>query len=261
MRSLIALLCCIAAQRNRHNRPNVIFVLVDDWGWRDFGLRQSFLKTPHMNKLARQGRLLTRHYSQSTCTPSRAALLTGRHPIELGLQHDLIVHGQTSGIPQEFTLLPEHLQDCGYHTYLVGKWHLGFAHDWMRPERRGFDYFYGMLTGAGDHYTREFGFQDEFRGVDFSDGGKPSNASWGVYSTRLYADKVDALLDRQINETDPFFLYYAMQTVHFPHQARPEDEAKYAWINDDYRRLYAAMLSATDEAIGDLERKLKMNDQ
>lgn len=247
----------INGQRTNSRQPNVIMVIVDDWGWRDIGLRQHYLKTPYMDRMARQGRILTRHYTSSTCTPTRASLLTGRHPVELGLQHSPILYGQTTGVPRHFTLLPEHLQQCNYRTHLVGKWHLGLAHDWMRPERRGFDYFYGMLGGASDHYTREFGHHERFHGVDFSDGGKPSNATWNTeYSSHLYADKVDELLD-DTEKKDPLFIYYSMQTVHYPHQAPKKDQNANAWINDEYRRLYAAMITATDNAIGKLERKLK----
>ena len=128
---------------------------------------------------------------------------------------NLFLAGQDSGIPRNHELFTQKLQRCGYATHLVGKWHCGHGHDWMRPENRGFDSFFGYLQGAEDHYTRIQLQRKDWYGVDFSDGGKPSNATWGHYGSDLYSKKVQEVLDKQ---TGPFFLYYSMQNVHYPLQ-------------------------------------------
>jgi len=235
--------------------PNIVYLMIDDWGWGDFGVHGSRLDTPNLNRLAREGVILDKYYTQPVCSPTRSSLLTGRHPIELGLQHNVILAGQDSGIPRDRRLFTQGLQQCGYKTHLVGKWHCGHGHDWMRPENRGFDSFFGYLQGAEDHYTRIQLQRKDWFGVDFSDGGVPSNSTWGHYGSDLYSARVESILET--SKSNPFFLFYSMQNVHYPLQAPEHEKLKYKWINDQHRRDYAAMLAATDKAVGDFEEMLK----
>jgi hypothetical protein len=130
--------------------PNIVFVLVDDWGWNDFGKRSTYLKwtTPIIDSLAAEGINLENYYTYQTCSPSRGALLTGRYPIRLGLWQ---IHDQAE-LPSEETTLAQELQAANYRTYLVGKWHLGVSSSLHVPTNRGFDYFYGYYSSYIDYW-------------------------------------------------------------------------------------------------------------
>merc|ERR1711953_467868 len=240
------------------SKPNVVYVMVDDWGWGDWGIHGSQIQTPNLDALAHEGIILDQYYTQPVCSPTRSSLLTGIHPTQLGLQHNVILAGQDSGIPRNKKLLPEFLKTCGYDTHLIGKWHCGHGHDWMRPENRGFDSFFGYLQGAEDHYTRMQFEAKDWYGVDFSADGKPSNATWGHYGTDLYSQREREILNNA-ESGKPFFLYYSMQNVHYPLQAPEHFKIKYNWIEDEKRRNYAAMVATMDQGFGDLIQMLKLN--
>src|SRR5688572_28494807 len=144
----------LAAYRERHGRsPNVLVVLFDDVGWGDLGCYGGGAAlgapTPHLDRLARRGLLLTSCYSEPSCTPSRATLLTGRLPIRHGLQRPAM-YGERGGLQDEITLV-ELLHNAGYVTQAVGKWHLG-EDIVSQPQNVGFDDFYGFLS-VSDMYT------------------------------------------------------------------------------------------------------------
>ena len=108
-------------------RPNIIYILADDQGWKDVGFHGSDIKTPTLDRLAAQGAVLNQFYSQAMCTPSRAALMTGRYPHRYGLQTAVIPSAGTYGLATDEWLLPQALKEVGYETAIVGKWHLGHA--------------------------------------------------------------------------------------------------------------------------------------
>ena len=109
--------------------PNILFLLADDLGWNDVGFHgSSQIDSPFIDSLANQGLILNNYYVIPLCTPSRAAVLTGRHPVTIGLQYRVIAAGQRSGIPLQYKLMPEYLNDLGYESHMIGKWHLGFFH-------------------------------------------------------------------------------------------------------------------------------------
>ena len=125
-------------------QPNIIVVLADDLGWGDVGLNgATLIKTPHIDRIGNEGVRLTSFYAGSNvCTPSRAALLTGRYAIRSGMQHVIFPHSQ-DGLPQSEVTIPELLRDAGYTTGMVGKWHLGHS-DEHWPTAHGFDDFFGV---------------------------------------------------------------------------------------------------------------------
>ena len=133
-------------------KPNIIFILVDDLGWKDVGYHGSDIKTPTIDKLAQTGVRLEQFYSQQICTPSRAALMTGRYPLRYGLQMAVIPSAGRYGLATDEWLLPQALKQAGYQTAIVGKWHLGHIDQKYWPSQRGFDYSYGPLIGEIDHY-------------------------------------------------------------------------------------------------------------
>jgi arylsulfatase A-like enzyme len=136
------------------SRPNIIFIMADDLGNADLGYRGSDIKTPNIDKLAREGVRLESFHGMPVCTPSRAALMTGRYPMRYGLQTLVIFPNHTYGLPTDERTLPQALKEAGYQTSMVGKWHLGHADKKYWPQNRGFDHFYGncpvsiRLTGG-----------------------------------------------------------------------------------------------------------------
>src|SRR5499427_10336518 len=108
-------------------RPHIVYIVADDLGWKDVGFHGSDIKTPHLDSLAQAGARLEQFYVQPMCTPSRAALLTGRYPHRYGLQTGVIPSAGTYGLATDEWLLPQALQEAGYTTAIVGKWHLGHA--------------------------------------------------------------------------------------------------------------------------------------
>jgi arylsulfatase A-like enzyme len=136
------------------SRPNIIFIMADDLGNGDLGYRGSDIKTPNIDRLAREGVRLESFHGMPVCTPSRAALMTGRYPMRYGLQTLVIFPNHTYGLPTDERTLPQALKEAGYQTSMVGKWHLGHAEKKYWPQNRGFDHFYGNLVGEVDYFTK-----------------------------------------------------------------------------------------------------------
>jgi arylsulfatase A-like enzyme len=152
------------AAAGQSRKPNIVYILSDDQGWKDVGFHGSDIKTPNIDKLAATGAKLEQFYAQQICTPSRAALLTGRYPFRYGLQTVVIPSVARYGLPTNEWLLPQALKEAGYTTALIGKWHLGHGEEKYWPRQRGFDYFYGALIGELDYFTHEeHGVLDWFR--------------------------------------------------------------------------------------------------
>jgi arylsulfatase A-like enzyme len=232
-------------------RPNIVYILADDLGWKDVGFRGSDIRTPTLDRLAAQGAVFDQFYAQSMCTPSRAALMTGRYPHRYGLQTAVIPSAGTYGLATDEWLLPQALKEAGYQTAIVGKWHLGHADPKYWPRQRGFDYQYGPLLGEIDYYTHAaHGVTDWFRNNRRVD--EPG------YVTELLGDDAVRLIGRHDAKT-PLFLYLTFTAPHAPYQAPQRYVDRYRDIPDASRRTYAAMITAMDEQIGRvvaaLERK------
>src|SRR5215510_8948380 len=140
----------LAAAQPEAPPPNIVY---DDQGWKDVGFHGSDIKTPNLDTLAQGGARLEQFYAQPMCTPSRAALMTGRYPHRYGLQTGVIPSAGTYGLATDEWLLPQALQEAGYKTAIVGKWHLGHAKREYWPRQRGFDYQYGAQLGEIDYFT------------------------------------------------------------------------------------------------------------
>ena len=156
--------CSVRVVHGSDVRPNVVFIVVDDLGWDDVGYHGSTqVKTPNIDMLAASSIDLDSHYVNPLCSPSRAALLTGRYPSSLGLQHSVIIQGQRVGVPLNETMLSEHLRRAGYATHAIGKWHLGYFAKQYTPTGRGFDSFYGYYNENTDYYdhTSRYSFIDQ----------------------------------------------------------------------------------------------------
>jgi arylsulfatase A-like enzyme len=233
-------------------KPNIVYIVADDLGWKDVGFNGSpDIRTPNLDKLAENGVKLVQFYAQPMCTPTRAALMTGRYPLRYGLQTLVIPSAYTYGLPTNEWLLPQALKAAGYHTALIGKWHLGHADPKFWPKQRGFDYQYGPLIGELDYFThKQHGVTDWFLN------NKPVEEEG--YTTTLLGDAAVKYIDSQ-NPSTPFFLYLAFNAPHTPYQAPKEYLDQYPDITDPSRRAYAASITAMDHEIGrvvaELDRK------
>jgi len=229
-------------QGSSAGKPNIVYIVADDLGWKDVGFHGSDIKTPNIDQLAAQGARLEQFYTQPFCTQTRAALLTGRYPLRYGLQTVVIPSNGTYGLATDEWTLPQALQQAGYETAIVGKWHLGHAKREYWPRQRGFDHQYGPLLGEIDYFTHgAHGTRDWFREE------KPVTEKG--YVTTLLGDEAVRLI-RERDTVQPLFLYLAFTAPHAPYQAPQEYLDKYASIADPSRRAYAAMITAMDDQIG-----------
>src|SRR3982750_1167394 len=161
-RFLVAALCLATLSLSRvsvsaaaapSTRPHLLFILADDLGWGDVGFHDGEIKTPNLDRLAASGARLDAFYVQPVCSPTRAALLTGRYPMRHGLQVGVVRPWAQDGLPVEERPLAQALREAGYATAIVGKWHLGHSAPEYLPTRRGFDHQYGHYNGAIDYFT------------------------------------------------------------------------------------------------------------
>jgi arylsulfatase A-like enzyme len=229
--------------------PHIVYIVSDDQGWKDVGFHGSDIRTPNLDELARGGVRLEQLYAQPMCTPSRAALLTGRYPHRYGLQTLVIPSAGRYGLPTDEWLLPEALRSAGYRTAIVGKWHLGHADRKYWPMQRGFDSQYGPLLGEIDYFTHSaHGTRDWFRDE------QPVNETG--YVTELIGREAVRLIEGH-DPKKPLFLYLAFTAPHSPYQAPQAYLDRYAGEPDAARRAYAAMISAMDDQIGEVVRALE----
>ncbi len=231
-----------AAAQQSAPRPNIVYIVSDDQGWKDVGYHGSDIRTPTIDKLAQEGARLEQFYVQPMCTPTRAALMTGRYPFRYGLQTLVIPTPGKYGLPTDERLLPQALKEAGYRTVMVGKWHLGHADRKFWPRQRGFDYHYGAVLGEIDYYTHSSsGMRDWYRD------NKPVKEE-GYITQLLGRDAVARIMEH--DPKVPLFLYLAFTAPHSPYQAPKEYVEKYKSIADPTRRAYAAMISSMDDEIG-----------
>jgi arylsulfatase A-like enzyme len=238
--ALFALLCGAACGSG--SKPNIVFILADDLGWNAVGYHGSQIETPNIDRLAAAGAKLEAFYALPMCTPSRAALLTGRYPIRYGLQSGIIRPSATYGLPLEERTLAQALSAAGYETAIVGKWHLGHYERAYLPTQRGFDHQYGPYNGWIDYFTHE-----RDGGFDWHRDDRVSRDPG--YATVLLGDEAVRLIEAH-DFAKPLFLYLPFTAPHSPLQAPPEALARRAQIENEDLRTYAAMVYAMDEQIG-----------
>ncbi len=234
---LTSLPCSAAAPR-----PNIVFFLIDDLGYTDVSFHGGEIKTPNIDRLAAAGAKLEAFYVQPVCSPTRAALMTGRYPMRHGLQVGVVRPWAQYGLPLAERTLAQALQETGYTTAICGKWHLGhFAPEYL-PTRRGFTHQYGHYNGMIDYFehNRDGGF-------DWHRDDKV-NRDEG-YSTVLLGNESVRLIEKHETQK-PLFLYVPFNAPHTPLQALPEHLKLYEHIENKQRRTYCAMVHAVDEQIG-----------
>lgn len=269
-------------------RPNLIVIVADDLGYGDTGVYGSpHVKTPHIDALAKDGVRFTQGYvAHPVCAPSRAALMTGRYQTRFGYEFNPVGRDRTGGVSREEVFLPQILKDAGYATGMVGKWHLGQPAGY-HPLDRGFDSFFGVLTGATSFMTdfqpgdeeitppgagASFGLAEGVRappGASEAEKMTLLRQAAPVYRGREAVEEPDYLTDAFTREAlnfidasapGPFFLYLAHTTPHTPLQAPAAYIARNSAIADKGQRVYAAMVTSLDDSVGRLRAALKARD-
>ena len=206
-------------------KPNIVLILADDMGFSDLGCYGSEIHTPNLNALAAGGLRFTQFYNAARCCPTRASLNTGLYPHQAGVGRmvaDLGFPGYRGFLNDRSITIAEALKQAGYATYMSGKWHLGEdPRHW--PVKRGFDRYFGLLSGACSYWEllpgRKMAFDDQPWRPD------PDDKSF--YMTDTFTDHAIDFLDQHKNKQKPFFLYLAYTAPHWPLHAWPEDIAKY----------------------------------
>lgn len=254
-------------------RPNVVLILADDLGWADVGCYGSDLhQTRHVDRLAQQGMRFTDAYAASpVCSPTRASILTGKHPARLGMtiwregalnpprNRRLLPPAAVPDLPHTETTVATVLQSAGYLTALVGKWHLGDADH--APETHGFDVNIGGTHWGAPAtyffpYRGPFGQDRQRRYIPHLEFGKP-----GEYLTDRLGDEALRVVDHAAKAKRPFFLYLAHHAPHTPIEAKPELVKHYgARVTPNSRHrnpAYAAMIHILDESVGRVLERLE----
>ncbi|KAI8440600.1 hypothetical protein MSG28_001821 [Choristoneura fumiferana] len=252
----LLLLCAGAAAR-----PHIVLIVADDLGWNDVGFHGSDqIPTPNIDALAYSGRPLQQYYVAPICTPSRAALMTGKYPIHTGMQHGVIYGMEPRGLPLSEKILPQYLKELGYKTHLVGKWHLGHYKKEYLPLNRGFDSHTGFWTGKIDMYDHTNQEHNTW-GTDFRRGFEVAHDLFGQYATDVYTDEAIKVITAH-NKTEPLFLMIAHSAVHSGNRdefLRAPDSVvnQFEHIKDYQRRKFAAVMSKLDESVGKVVESLQ----
>ena len=257
---------CIQAQKSneiKKQSPNIIIILADDLGYNDVGFNGcKVIPTPNIDKIAANGVKFTNAYvSYAVCGPSRAGLITGRYQDRFGFGRNPLFapNDPEMGLPLSEETLASALKKANYKSIALGKWHLG-AHESQRPLKRGFDDFFGFLTGGHQYFPEIWTLKDEYE----------VKSQFDAYKTKLLRNDqrieeneylTDALSREAVNyiekyKEEPFFMYLAYNAPHKPLQATDKYLDRFPNILDKKRKTYAAMVSAMDDGVGRVMNKL-----
>jgi len=235
----------VLPQETAPARPNVVVILADDLGYGDLGCHGGSLPTPNIDRLASEGARFTQAYAAApVCTPSRAGLFTGRYPAAFGVQANTgtnkVARKRGNGAPGEVVMLPERLEPLGYHSGLVGKWHLGLK-EGMEPIDQGFDEFFGFMAASHRYLPVTAGDTKMMRG-------KETEAEYETeFLTDAFARESEAFLAR--NRARPFFLTVSLSAPHNPYEATEELLQRFPNLEGE-AQAYAALVSSMDDAVG-----------
>lgn len=268
---LLILPNCINAQTSnastihvKSSSPNIIIILADDLGYQDVGFNGcKDIPTPNIDKIATQGVKFTNAYvSYAVCGPSRAGLITGRYQDRFGFGRNPLFapNDPEMGLPLSEETLATALKKGDYKSVALGKWHLG-AHASQRPLKRGFDDFFGFLSGGHQYFPELWTLKDEYE----------VKAQFDAYNTKLLRNNdrieekeylTDALSREAVSyiekyKEEPFFMYLAYNAPHTPLQATEKYLKRFKDIKDPKRKIYAAMVSAVDDGVGAIHDKLE----
>jgi arylsulfatase A-like enzyme len=229
------------------DKPNVLVILSDDVGWAEFGFQGGKdIPTPNIDSIAKNGVRFTQGYvSGPYCSPTRAGLMTGRYQTRFGHEFNSSATKKL-GLSLNEKTFPSLMKEAGYATCAIGKWHLGGGEDY-RPTKRGFDEFFGTLANTPYYHPTQF--------VDSVSAPEPKRLEDpNFYTTDAYGDRAAEWIGKQ---KSPWFLYLPFNAQHNPLEAPKETIEKFAHIQDEKRRTFAAMMSKMDDAVGKVLGKIR----
>jgi arylsulfatase A-like enzyme len=265
--SIILLGCKGTHKPNREEtRPNLIVIMTDDMGWADVGFNGcKDIPTPNIDRIANEGvRFADGYVTFPVCGPSRAGFLTGRYQDRFGFTTNPTIDpaNQIAGLPVEEETIAQVLKKADYKSAIIGKWHMG-THPVFHPLERGFDYFFGFLSGGHNYYPDQLVLQDLSEVTKI----------WEWYRTKIIENRntietndylTDELSDagvrfirRQSEANQHFMLYLAYNAPHTPLQATEKYLSRFPDIKDEKRKTYAAMVSAVDDGVGRVLRAVE----
>lgn len=248
---------------NADDRPNIIVILADDLGYNDVGFTgETPIQTPNLDELAAGGVIFENGYvTHPYCGPSRAGLLTGQYQARFGMENNVSYnpYDPNMGLPLAEKTFAKRLQEVGYKTAVIGKWHLGGAKK-FQPNNRGFDYFYGFLDGGHHYNPNQVSLNDDgyalplMRNTDV--------VSFDEYLTTALSRDAANFISTQTSQHDrtPFMMYLSYNAPHAPLQAPAETIKKYRHLTNKNRQVYAAMVDEMDQGIGMVIDALKQTD-
>ncbi|NLR93723.1 sulfatase-like hydrolase/transferase [Flammeovirga agarivorans] len=250
---LKVLLCLLAGKSIAQTKPNIVVILVDDAGNKDWGFQGSTVAiSPNIDQLAAEGTIFSQGYvTNSVCAPSRAGMLTGQYQNKIGFEYNIVTYSNSPdhtshdvGIDPNVPTMGDYLKDLGYTTSLFGKWHVG-EEEHHRPNARGFDYFYGLLSGSRNYNKVETAFNKKLRknGVEV----EPTDNNF--YLTDLLTDDALAFMTSEIDAGNPFLAFMSYTAPHGPFQAKPEDKALFdanTSLSSDQKNYYGMIKNVDD---------------
>eukprot|EP00755_Sulcionema_specki_P037438 Sspe_Gene.22930::Locus_8817_Transcript_1_1_Confidence_1.000_Length_1687::g.22930::m.22930 len=276
MAALWWLLLVLGAVGTTAERPHILFILVDDYGWDNVGYHHSTpdreVVTPNTDALAKEGLILDRHYVFRFCSPSRSSLQTGRLPVHVNVRNaDPTVYnpkdvvGGYAGIPVNMTGIAQKLAAAGYRTHMTGKWDAGMATPAHTPIGRGYQTWFGYYHHANDYWSEKLplsatGTTDICgnKYIDLWDTHAPAVGKNGtVYEEVLFTNRTLSVIANH-NLSQPLFLFHSFHLIHTPLQVPEEYLQEFAFIDNAYeRRPYAAMVKYMDDSLGKIIAAVK----
>eukprot|EP00730_Choanoeca_flexa_P005232 TRINITY_DN11911_c0_g1_i2.p1 TRINITY_DN11911_c0_g1~~TRINITY_DN11911_c0_g1_i2.p1 ORF type:complete len:521 (+),score=90.40 TRINITY_DN11911_c0_g1_i2:365-1927(+) len=239
--------------------PHIVHIMADDLGFFNLGFRgNSEINSPTIDSLVQSGLLLDQMRTFVYCSPTRSSFLSGRlphHVNQVNGDQDRQGHKTFAGVDVRMTTIAKQLQQRGYSTHQIGKWHAGTSSYFMIPEARGFNTSFGFLNGGEDHFNQSLSaFVKSLTAIDLWRNRGPAYGENGHYSAFMYTQEAVRLIEQHDPE-EPFFLYMAYQNTHCPYQI-PDGYGNQS-IDDVNRRIYAAMVELLDSGVKNITDALK----
>jgi len=253
-------------QTSENKKPNVLVLLADDMGYGDIGAYGSEIQTPNVDKLSREGVQFTNFHVGAACSPTRTMLMTGvdNHRAGLGNMTEIQADNQFGKPGYEGYLndnvvsVATRLKDGGYHTYMVGKWHLGHSETTI-PYAKGFERSFALMESGADNWVEQ-PYAPMYESVHyFEDNKQVSLPTENYFSSNYYTDKMMSYITSNKDDGKPFFAYVSYQAVHMPHQAPKEYIDKYDGVYDEgWKELRKARLVKQKE-LGIVSKEVTLN--
>ena len=266
MKNIIFLICLFifSCDSKENSLPNVIIIFADDLGYNDISFHgTSDISTPNIDEIGNNGVFFTSGYLTTPfCSPSRAGIITGRYPDFFGYGRNILFAPKdpNMGLPLSEYTLADLFKTKDYTTGIIGKWHLG-AHQSLRPNNRGFDHFFGHLTGGHRYLPEELTLEDETQVKAHSQAYRTKilrnndRVEIDDYLTDEFSDEAVKFIENNSNK--PFFLFIPYNAPHGPIQAPEKYVSRFPNIENPLRKIYAGMISSMDDGVGRILSKLK----